>query len=266
MGEHYKEREILIRLTKLEKELQIKNDRISKLEHGFRKELEVLERSLRDEIRQRDGVIASLKSKIQENMIAGLQSKLQEAPTTYADAVAADAVTKNEHDLLVIGDSIVRFVDGEKINPGGDTSVKCIPGARPDTIISECKELLKTNSFKRIVVHTGTNLIPRYSRTFVSDKIVECLEALKQLTPKSRITFSAILPKYDDTFLAGINEVNSRVERSGRFVGFGCINHCRAMTHPDGSVNARLFNNDAVHLSPRGVEALQNSLRLISAR
>lgn len=220
------------------------------MEHRFRKELASLEISLLDEIKQRDAIIKSLKMKF-------VESSTNDNAPSYAD-VASTNVKKVEHDLLVIGDSLIKHLDGEVINPGGETTIACHPGARPDKIASEFRQLAAKNTYKKIIVHVGSNLIPRYSTTFVADKIVACMEVVKQLAPKAKIAFSTVLPKWSNRLLPGIDEVNRRAIGSGRAVGYGYVDHCRFMTNRRG-VDPSLFWKDGIHLSDKGKAAFHAS-------
>ena len=92
-----------------------------------------------------------------------------------------------EHDILIIVDSIVSSVGAEIIDPDADITVECIRGGRPEDISENFKEIVKVKHFKRVIVQLGSNLIPRFSPDFVADRI-------RKLSPDSKVTFSCILP------------------------------------------------------------------------
>lgn len=234
------------RIDKLVTELKKRDDEIVELKNSFEARLLTVEKTLRDEIE-------ILKSQIES--------------LTTADTPSDPAAPKIEHDLLVIGDSIARDVDGETVNPGGETEVEFLPGARPVDVMERFRELSKTDTYKRIIVHVGSNMIPTYSREYVADRIVECMESIRELAPDSKIAFSAILPKVGDYLLAGIDAVNSRVMLSGQTgpprKRYGHIDHSRYMTDFRGLVNPRLFKNDAIHPSEAGIVAFNKSLKCI---
>lgn len=239
-----RENAIRRRLDNLELQLQLKDDELAKLD-----------KTLHDEIAKRDVIISDLNSKIDSLISAN----------DLMDTPQLENVEKVEHDLLLIGDSIVRHVDSESINPGGDTEVKCLPGARPDDVVNEFRKMSQHNSYKRIIVHVGSNLIPKFSRSYTAAKVTECLEMVKELSPQSRIAFSPILPKDGDHLLAGIDEVNHRVIQSGQTgpirTRFGFANHARCMQDNLGHVDPGLFVDDGIHLSRRGIKAFEYSLK-----
>lgn len=199
----------------------------------------------------------------QQLLIAELQSKL-EIDSSPLDPIPPSE-PKSEQDLLIIGDSIVRDVDSSVINPGSDTTIKCLPGARPDDVVAEFRELAKSTSFKRIVVHVGTNLIPKFSPAYTADKITECLEMIRELAPSSKIAYSHILPKVSDDLLYGINFVNYQVTVNGMTgptrTRFGHVSHCNSFTNSTGRVEPSLFSKDGIHLSRKGKIQLNNSIK-----
>lgn len=258
--------DILKRLELLENKLNAKNSEISDLKEL----LKSAEQSFEAKIIQRDLVISELSAKIEKlSNLQPLQSNIhdpvQSLANTDENAERTDEKpTPVEHDLLVIGDSILRDLDCEVINPGGDATVKCLPGARPEDVIDEFRRISKTDSYKRIIVHVGSNLIPKFNPSYVSAKIVECLETVKKLSPHSKLAFSQILPKEGDHLIAGINTVNRQVLSSGLCgparTRFGNIPHGEFFCDRGGAVIPQLFTGDGIHLSARGKLQLAKSM------
>ena len=204
----------------------------------------------------------------QDAIIAELRTNFEKDSTVVDIPESQPAIA--EHDLLVIGDSIVRGISDTVINPGGDTTIKCLPGARPDDVVAEFRKMSSSHSYKRIVVHVGTNLIPKFSPAYTADKIVQCMEMIRELAPTSKIAFSHILPKESDRLLTGINYINRRVIMSG-FSGpsrtrFGNVGHSIQFCNSFGQVDARLFKKDGTHLSDLGVKQFNTSLKLLISK
>ena len=257
MNEGIDIKDVLARLLHVENELKLKDQQIANIRDEFTKKLENVESSFETKIRNRDAIIDQLSDQLRDS-----------TTTSYSDAVRnADGSTetpKTEKDLLVITDSILKHADAEVLNPGGDTSIECIPGARPDAIAKRFAKLSKTNTYKRVIVHTGTNLIPRYSRSFVADKVVKCMEQVRNILPKSsKLAFSSILPKSGNHLISGINEINMRVGRASRHVGYEFFNHRDFIVNRMGAVDHSLYAKSdptGTHLSSRGIRAIEKSL------
>ena len=170
---------------------------------------------------------------------------------------------KNHHDLLLIGDSIVKHCRGDAINPGKDTIIACHPGARSDKIAAEFKKLTENNTYDKIIVHCGINFVPQHSPTYVCDKIVDLLETVKGLAPNSKLAFSGLLPKIGPEFLPGINAINNTIFRAStnKHSAFQFIHHRNYIVDRKGLIDSSMFSrSDGIHLSKRGVGALERSL------
>ena len=241
------------RLDELERALQFKEHEINELKHLQKQTND----SFIEKFMRQDAIIAELRANLEQD------PSLADNPEPESQPIA-------EHDLLVIGDSIVRDVSGSVINPGGDTTVKCLPGARPDDVVAEFRKMSSAHSYKRIVVHVGTNLIPKFSPAYTADKIVQCMETIRELAPTSKIAFSHILPKESNRLLTGINFINYRVLSSGRTgptrTRFGNTGHSVHFCNSFGQVDTRLFKKDGTHLSDLGVKKFNDSLKLLISK
>ena len=142
--------------------------------------------------------------------------------------------------------------DKDFINPDMDVTIESLRGARPVDCVKRCTEIAKTKKFKRICVHFGTNLIPRYSPARASDLIIQAIEDIKLIFPESEVTYSCILPKYGDWMLPAISSINSHVEYSGKSgpkrFRFKTIHHSLNFSK-NGLVDPLMFRKDALHLS-----------------
>ena len=254
------QKDILKRLEFLERSMKKKDDEITDLKQAIK----TAEHSFASEINKRDIVISELYTEID-----GLKSPNANSISTpdAETAVVADASEQSpivEHDLLVIGDSLLRDLDTGLINPGGDTTIKCLPGARPEDVIDEFRRIAETDSFQRIIVHVGSNLIPKFSTSYVSAKVVECMETVKKLSPGSKIAFSQILPKEGDHLVSGISSINNQVRHSGicgpSRTRFGSVPHEQFFCDWWGNVNPRLFTGDGIHLNANGKLQLAKSM------
>ena len=122
-----------------------------------------------------------------EKSLETLESKLDTLLSTENLCVSTENDTPPEikqHDVLITGDSIVSSVDMDMIDPDADITTECIRGGRPADITNRFEEIIKEKNFKRIFVHVGTNLIPRFSPNYVADQILICLERIKFLSPR----------------------------------------------------------------------------------
>ena len=160
-------------------------------------------------------------------------------------------------DVLLIGDSIIRHINVNKLVSGSCMKV-CLPGARVDRVLSAVDELNQEFIFTRIVVHIGTNYIPHKSRRYIRRELIRCIDVLRNLMPNTHVILSDILPRTSERFMSGIHEINSWIREY-------CLdNQCGHMDH---SFFGKSFNTDrnsirgdGVHLNFFGVKQLQDSM------
>ena len=211
-----------------------------------------------DEIKKRDERIAELEREVAQ-MKKSATSTTSEKPS----------VEITDHDLLIIGDSIVKSVDLEKLDPKKNSTLVCVHGGTPRDVANQFKEISTKKRFKRVIVHVGTNLIPKFSKNFVVDKINECmLEIRKHASPTCKVAFSGILPKFNDGYLRDIDWINFNVWRSGSFgppsVQYGYVEHFSFFVGKNGKVDPKLLNKDAIHLSSYGANIFTKSLKRLT--
>lgn len=257
MGEAYNEREILLRLNKLEKRLSDKDSVIDRLNSKIKN----LETELKQFKSDRVVVIDSLKQKI-DSIETQLHELLLPASPPASASDPPPAAVKEKKDILIIGDSIVKHLDASNITTKL-TDVKCFPGARCDRILSELSALLKHYEYDHIICHVGTNYIPQHDPQYVSNRIIDFLTSVRLIAPQSKVTWSPILPKWNDSMKKGINTINNNIFNRHHMIKRMSVpmNHVSFLKNSVGQVNTKLFCHDGCHLSYEGVTALENSMK-----
>ena len=225
-----------------------------------------LTRMFKEEMKKKDEKIASLELENAQLRDSKCENSVKSKIKAGEDTVADD-VSVTEHDLLIIGDSLVDSIDPQKVNPSGGTTVVCIRGGTPNDILEAFRKQTTTKKYKRIVVHVGTNLIPVFSKEYVSDNIIATMLEIKKLSPKSKLAFSSILPKYNDSWLNDIDYINSRVANAGFHVphsrSYGFCNHMCRFVNNNGTVPRSLFGKDGIHLTYSGSQLFTKSLKFL---
>lgn len=258
------------RLDELERQMKQKDQEILDLKSSLRS----AEQNFEKELNERDLIITDLFAKIDELKSPDQPDSIvvdvgtADVLATEPDEIESPPASKVEHDLLILGDSLVRNLNPASINPGGDTTIECVPGARPDGLVEKFEEMIKSNSYKRVIVHGGTNLVPKFSPASVAERIIESLEKIRALSPESKVAFSSLLPKEGDHLLRGINEVNYRVEKAGlcghHRTRFGFAPHAKYFVNSSGRVDSRLFQRDGIHLTEMGTRAFEKGLNCLA--
>ena len=177
------------------------------------------------------------------------------------DSVSAPSLVDDSRenlDLLIIGDSIVKHLDIEKIMPGGKNLLKCIRGARAHVILSNFAELSQKYNFKRVIMHIGTNYIPSKSSTYIRREMMNLMEALQDYRPETYFSFSEILPKLTGDYYRGIGNLNRMLKEECHDRRAGFIEHWKFGWGYDRD---QLFiKRDGIHPNYRGVATLESSM------
>lgn len=171
---------------------------------------------------------------------------------------------RNKRSLL-IGDSIIRDVDEEKLLK---TSVKSLPGAKVNDIAqhflddSTCDEPMS-----HIYVCVGTNdcsdeTMDANAVTSAYKTMVQ--EMTKHVSEPSHVTISSVVPRKDSIeHQTRVEALNNALSVMARSVGVTFIDHDKNFKLADGDINdGYLLPNDLLHLTKQGTNKLVKNLKL----
>ena len=152
-------------------------------------------------------------------------------------------------ELLVIGSSIVKFIDAARIEKRQPDSTKtvCLPGAKINDILSEIKSLSKTYSIKKMVIHVGGNRIPHENPKSIITKLKDMITQILSIMPETKIYYSLILPRISENYVYGINEINNAITSFCNTIKVNVIQHTEFCNN--GVINYNLLRKDVVHPS-----------------
>ena len=182
-----------------------------------------------------------------DNLQRNLSEFVPEIPTNSREHI----------DLLLIGDSIIKYIDASKLSSGTVRKI-CIPGVRVDFLFSKIVELNLKYVFKRVVFHVGTNYIPSNSRRFIIKELTGFLDGLHHFIPETDFVLSEILPRTSSLYMEGIDHINQEMRDHSIDNGMGHIHH--GYFGKSAETDHRSICWDGVHLNFHGVMKLQESL------
>ena len=162
----------------------------------------------------------------------------------------AEAQNTEKIQVLIVGDSQLRNVKGEKLsNDNRDIEIRCKPGLR---IEQTSAQVGKTDS-DVIVVHVGTNNVKSYSPQKLANEIGNTLEKIQTDNPSAKIAFSSIFKRKDDQSLNTIiQKVNDLVAEALGLKGMDFIENKNI-----------IYSNlatDGLHLNNGGVRRFSGNL------
>ena len=163
-------------------------------------------------------------------------------------------------ELLVIGSSIVKFIDAARIEKRKPDSTKtvCLPGAKINDILSGIKSLSKTYSIKKMVIHVGGNHIPHENPKSIITKLKDMVTQIISIMPETKIYYSLILPRISENYVYGINEINNAITSFCNTIKVNVIQHTEFCNN--GVLNYNLLRKDVVHPSYKGTSIFAKNI------
>ena len=261
---------------------------LSTIVDKFKCEMQITFETLQTEIRSRDQTIDTMQLEVNELKEATLEqhleinrlsSRLENLEQGYVTSIRTDdsnfvgeSLADETHnnlddesvdiepeprkevvDFALCGDSLIKWVPTEEIISAGNNKRVCLKGAKIKKIRQAVLNLHEEYDIKSLAIHGGSNSVPEDTPIQIAYEIIDFLSELKMLMPSTDIYFSAILPKIDDSFTPGMNEINQLVYSACAILGITFVQHRRFSNR--GCMNDSLYtHSDLIHLNRRGVK------------
>ena len=180
-----------------------------------------------------------------------LQANKSRNPETGGARKRDKSSTGKKLKVLVVGDSQLRHVNGEKLeNDHRDVEVRFKPGMK----IEEAKKKADTSDeFDVIIVHAGTNNLRDNSPSDLAEVIVNTMETVQKKNPSARVAYSSIFKRKDDqTLNAKARKVNELLSEELSIRGMDFMNN-------DNIIYSNLWK-DGLHLNDGGVRKFSGNL------
>ena len=174
-----------------------------------------------------------------------------------AQAAASSSAGATPQTSLLIGDSIIRDIDSDKLV---DTKVISLGGACVDDVKRKCLQSKERYARATIVVGTNDCASQDDAETILSDyKFL--LQAAKEKA--DTVTVSSVCPRTDDTEAQGrVDIVNAELAVLCADMDCEFVNNDNNFKTSDGSVNDCYLSTDGLHLARYGTNRLARNLKL----
>ena len=143
------------------------------------------------------------------------------------ERIQAQLNEKVNIELLIIGSSMVKFIDAKKIekrSPDNSQTV-CIPGGTIPVIMKKLREMKRTHNIKKMIIHVGANHIPRDEPHEILEKLRNMYEEVKSLFPSTYIYHSAMIPRLHNGIVQPMNYINRETSAFCKSLGIKTIEH-----------------------------------------
>lgn len=241
-----------------------------------------IETKFTNELKDRDKTIYGLESRISDletlrlsdtdklinlnEKIAALEARFESTctDTRGSDSDSDGATEKSELNLVVLGDSIVKYVNPDlnkdELDRLEENKLDSTRGGMIQDMYERAEEIHEQHTIHNLIIHVGSNHIPQHTPMSVSYGIIKLIDDIRDLMPETKIYFSAILPKENVRFNPGINEINRHIFNVSTMMNFEFIPHTSFCQR--GIVNERLYGiHDRIHLSRAGTKQLESDFQ-----
>lgn len=203
----------------------------------------------------------NIQVKIDESYKSEAPRKKENAHVKIDDETDKSEAPRN---LLLIGDSMIKYIDVDRIMVNGSNNEKiCIPGATIERILFEIKNGKFNNETTDVLIHVGSNNIQNTETNAwdIPDKLAHLLSETRKRFPMSNVYFSSIIPKYEQSYVPITDKINNTISLWCESNDVYFINSRPLFVYKNTIRFERLSKRDGLHLNKAGVISLAKHLK-----
>ena len=118
----------------------------------------------------------------------------------------------NKDSVIIVGDSIIKHVNGHDISSSHIVKLRLNPGASTHDLLDYVKPAMQKKP-KALMIHTGTNDIQQEINTMkIVKKLVKVIKEIDS-EKETEIIFSCLIQREDHDFRDQIEEINVKLKR-----------------------------------------------------
>ena len=153
----------------------------------------------------------------------------------------------SEKEIIIVGDSMIKHVNGCEVSRDNSVKIRCHPGATTDDIIDYVRPTARKKP-DMIIIHTGTNDIQNKVNTL--EKVRKVITTITEIDVNNeiQITFSSVIHRNDQDFEEEIKEINRKLENLCKGKGIKFINNT--------NIYGSCLNRSKLHLNKSGTALL----------
>ena len=169
-----------------------------------------------------------------------------------------------EKNVLIFGDSILKYIDTGRFSNGKYSTNECIRGARIEHIEEHVKKFKgrKENSkITDILVHAGSNNLEKESEIIVINRLCSLVNTTQKIFPAATIHYSSIIPKISNSTIDICKRINSTLKIFCLQNNVSYIENTHLFVNKYGIKFERLSRYDKIHLNRSSVIAMGKHLK-----
>lgn len=177
-------------------------------------------------------------------------------PSTTHSASPEKTLPLTKRTVLIMGDSIPKYLDGRRMSRRLIVRNECIRGSKLELWIKIAPSLIKQHNPTCVIIHCGTNNISNCIPTQCLDLTVELIHIISHVNPSVSIAISSLIIQGNSGRTAWVNDFNGRL--------FNLCRETNLAAYIDNSNIGlqHLTRTDGLHL--RGIGTKQLAMNYIS--
>jgi len=156
--------------------------------------------------------------------------------------------TSRQKSVLILGDSMIKNVIGNKLSRKHKVISKSFPGAKVEDMKHYSKPSLE-HKHDTIIIHAGTNNVAKMKPKEVQKQLGELCKMIKDQAPDAKIAISELIVRTDKKELNDkVSQVNNSLRNYCKFNNIDLIEHKNITTDQ--------LNKSGLHLNKKGTYSL----------
>ena len=169
--------------------------------------------------------------------------RFTELQVSFKDLHPQAHQAKVKKNIVVIGDSLIKNVNGRDVSRGNSVKIRPHPGTSTEDLIDHIKPAIRKNP-DIVVIHNGTNDLQ--NNCYIVKKAKKLVSVVKEVDKDNsiKIAFSSIINREDEDF----KDVNNKLKNCCNSAGMDFVDNSKI----DGSC----LNRGKLHVNRKGTAAL----------
>ena len=157
-------------------------------------------------------------------------SRFKEMQVSFKDLHPEAHQPKVKKHIVIIGDSIIKNVNGRDVYRGDSVKIRPNPGAPTEDLIDHIKSAIRKNP-AIVVIHTGTDDLQNNCN--IVKKAKKLVSTVREVDKDNsvKIAFSSMINREDEDFKGKINNVNNKLKNNCNSAGMDFMTMQILMDH-----------------------------------
>ena len=152
---------------------------------------------------------------------------------------------KNQYKVLIIGDSIPKYLDGTRMSRRLTVLNRCIPGTSISNWLTMVPALIQQEKPTSIIIHCGTNNIRSNCPGTIASLMFQLCSIIRDLDRSIKIAVSGLTPRGESSADWAVRQVNGYFSIMCDKNNYIFISNCNIVPHH--------LARDGIHLTQSGV-------------